>query len=143
MNTHIQELSRFGLNSRPLGEKDFYAVCADQGIAVVEADTSFYLVADGIQPVIAIDRRLRGLKRLFAMFHELGHHFAHTGDDAPVALFHGLVSTREEAEADAIALMALIPLAALGSHDFLEENPTKYAKKLYDEREKLYFLYGV
>ena len=77
------------------------------------------------------------------MFHELSHHFLHGGRDKTQAYFLGLLETKNEFEADALAVIALIPLSALKSFDFLEENPNRYAKKIYKDRQKVYFLYGV
>lgn len=145
MKFSLDRLSAFGFNSRALTEQDFYAICEAENIEVLEMNvsTSFYMkVLD--EPIIVLNKRLKGLKRTFAMFHELSHHFLHGGRDAETqAWFLGMTETRNEVEADALALIALIPLEALNNYDFLEENPTRYAKKLFKERQRLNFLYGL
>lgn len=145
MKFSLDKLTRYGFNSRALTEQDFYAICEAENIEVMEmyVSASFYMKVLG-ESIIVINKRLKGLKRLFAMYHELSHHFLHGGRDAETqALFFGLNESRNEVEADAMALIALIPLKALSNFDFLDENPTRYAKKLFKERQRLWFLYGV
>ncbi|MET0752587.1 MAG: ImmA/IrrE family metallo-endopeptidase, partial [Pyrinomonadaceae bacterium] len=100
----------------------------------MDVSTSFYMSVLG-EPTIVLNKRLKGLKRIFAMFHELSHHFLHGGKDAANAFYFGLVESKAEVEADALALIALIPLLSLGSFDFLDEHPNRYAKKLWRERQ--------
>jgi hypothetical protein len=45
-------------------------------------------------------------------------------------------------EADAIATIALVPKHGLSSYDFLEEHPNKFARKVFEDRKKVEFLYG-
>ena len=99
---------------------------------------SFYFSAFG-ESCITLPKRLSGLQLIFAMYHELGHHF-HAGDDPRVA-WHGMIHDRDEIEADAVAAVALIPISRIGQIDFLDGS--RFARKLYEDRMKLYFLYGV
>jgi Zn-dependent peptidase ImmA (M78 family) len=102
----------FGWNERPLTESDFYRLCKRFQIRVTEmplATGGFYYRVKG-RDFIAISSRLAGSKRLFVMFHELGHFLLHVPDGGVTANFHGVGRrTRKEREADMFALCALIP----------------------------------
>jgi Zn-dependent peptidase ImmA (M78 family) len=102
----------FGWNERPLTERDFYKLCKRFQISVTEmplATGGFYYRVKG-RDFIAISSRLTGSKRLFVMFHELGHFLLHVPDSGVTANFHGVGRrTRKEREADMFALCALIP----------------------------------
>lgn len=144
MKLFLTKLKRFGFNIRILTENDFYAICECEGIEVLEMDiaASFYMSVSG-KCFIVLSKKLKGLKRIFVMFHELAHHFLHGGRDAAQAFYFGLLETKNEFEADSVALIAMIPLSSLKSFEFLEEHPNRYARKLYRDRQRLYFLYGV
>jgi Zn-dependent peptidase ImmA (M78 family) len=76
-------------------------------------------INDGEQVVIAIDSRLKGLKRVRTEFHEIGHYFLHKG----LHTFHNIrlsdIDTLEfnrtpaqdwlECEANIVALIAIAP----------------------------------
>ncbi len=102
----------FGWNERPLTESDFYKLCKRFQVSVTEmplATGGFYYRVKG-RDFIAISSRLTGSKRLFVMFHELGHFLLHVPDSGVTANFHGIGRrTRKEREADMFALCALIP----------------------------------
>lgn len=144
MKLILDKLKKYGFNRRELSESDFYAVCEKEKITVLEMEVScsFYMNVGG-KAFIVLKKNLRGLKRTFTMFHELAHHFLHGGRGVNQAFYFGLLDNKQEFEADRIALIALIPLSCLNSFDFLEDHPNRYAKKLYRERQRLYFLYGV
>lgn len=144
MKLSLKKLEKYGFNKRELTETDFYAICEREKITVLETDASasFYMSVSG-KSFIVLKKNLRGLKRTFTMFHELAHHFLHGGRGVNQAFYFGLLDTKQEFEADAIALLALVPLSCLNSFDFLETHPNRYAKKLYRERQRLYFLYGI
>lgn len=129
-------------NTRSLTEDDFYTVCESENITVIEHDKPFswWMTVEG-KPFIVLNKRLRGLKRLYVMWHELGHHFLHFGSEANQVYFSELIKSKTELEADALAIIAICPKQI--GNDFLEENPTKFARKLLKEREKLLFLYGI
>lgn len=134
-----------GLNERRLTERDLEMICERDRVTIVPQDvtTSFYMsVLD--RHFIVIPKRLRGLKREFVIWHEISHHLLHGGRDAGTqAFWFGLLETRNEAEANAFATIALCPRPALDSYDWLEENPGRYAKHIWNERQRLLFLYGV
>lgn len=144
MKLSLKKLSRFGFNQRVLTERDFYDICEKENIIVVEREvyTSFYFTTDEYH-FIVIKKSLKGMRKTFSMFHELSHHFLHGGRDTTNAFYFGMLETKAEFEADALALIALIPLPSLKNFAFLEEHPNRYARKLYRDRIKLNFLYGV
>jgi hypothetical protein len=100
-----------GWDERAFTEKDFYRLCNRFGILVFEENpedmdqAGMYTVVEGI-PVIFIDKTLRGLKRLWVMFHELGHHLLHTPE---TCFFSDSTVNKAQSEANAFAACALIP----------------------------------
>jgi Zn-dependent peptidase ImmA (M78 family) len=78
---------------------------------VVEEDSEdmkwpgVYTVILGI-PFIIINARLKGLERLWAMFHELGHHLLHSPE---TCFFSDSTVHKAQSEANAFAAIALIP----------------------------------
>ena len=104
---------RFEWNKKPLTENDFFRLCKKLKISVtlmpLEVEGFYYAVKG--RHYIAIDSNLRGLRRVFTMFHELGHFLMHAPETGVTANFSGLVKdTVLEREADAFALCALLPL---------------------------------
>lgn len=144
MNLSLEKLKKYGFGVKVLTETDFYAICEKEQIKILEMDAaaSFYFCTQG-HPVIVLDKKLKGLRKLFAAFHELAHHFLHGGTHFESAFFFGLMESKNEVEADALALVALIPLSQICDISFLEENPNRYALKLFKDRQRLYFLYGI
>ena len=140
----LEKLAPFGFNQKILTENDFYSICDSERITVLEmkVSASFYMsVRD--KSFIVISNKLKGLKKMFVMFHELAHHFLHGQRDGTSAFYFNLLDNKNEFEADAIALIALLPLGELRRLDFLEEHPNRYARKLYKDRQRLNFLYGI
>lgn len=144
MNLSLTKFNKYGFNEKPQTEADFYRICEIEKIIILEKDvtTSFYMNVSG-KSFIVLKKRLKGLRRLFAMFHELAHHFLHGSRHAASAFYFGLLESKAEFEADALATIALVPRPMLRTFDFLDEHPNRYAKKLFRDRQKLYFLYGV
>ena len=144
MKILLDKLRPYGFNDRRLTEKDFYRICEKEQITVMENNdvaSSFYLSVMG-KHFIVIGKRLRGVHRLHAMFHELVHHW-HSGHDEANAFFYGLNDSKPEAEADALACIALIPERDLGKFGILNEYPRVFAKKIYNDRMRIYFLYNI
>lgn len=141
MKILLEKLKPLGFNGRVLTEKDFHAICEKENILINWSNRkySFYFSAFG-QSCVTLPKRLKGLKLLFAMFHELGHHFAHVGDD-PVVMWKDMPHQKDEFEADAIALIAMMPINLLREMAFLDGS--RYGGKLWNERMRLYFLYGI
>ncbi len=144
MNLSLEKLEKYGFNHRILTEDDFYRICESEAIKVLELDapTSFYFCASG-QFFIVLQKKLKGLRKTFAMFHELSHHFLHGGRTIESAFFFGMLESKNEFEADALALIALLPIFQLKNFDFLDEHPNRFARKLYKDRQQLNFLYGI
>lgn len=105
-----------GWNEQTLGIADLYRLCKRFKIVVLEMplDTGgFYFRASG-EDIIAVDSRLSEPKKLFVLFHELGHFLLHTPKSGATANFHRVGRrTRKECEADAFALCAIIPLSLI------------------------------
>lgn len=140
----LEKLSQFGFNEKFLTEHDFYEICEQENITVLEMEvsTSFYMSVSG-KSFIVLKKKLKGLRKTFTMFHELSHHFLHGGNRATNAFYFGLLNTKAEFEADTLATIALVPNFALRSYEFLDEHPNRYAKQLFRNRQKIQFLYGV
>lgn len=141
MNLLLKKLEHYGLGKRPLTEDDFYNICTIEDIEIIWSDHkfAFYFSLQG-RHFIVLPKRKKGLKLLFAMFHELGHYAAHVGDH-PDAAFHGLTHDKNELEADAVALIAIMPRAMLTELEYLDGS--RYGSQLWKERMRLHFLYGI
>lgn len=100
-----------GWNRRAFTEKDFFRICKKLKVFVYEEDSEdmewegFYFVDEGV-PTIVINGKLKGLKRLWAMFHELGHHLLHTPE---TCFFSENTYDKAQSEANIFAAIALIP----------------------------------
>jgi Zn-dependent peptidase ImmA (M78 family) len=101
-----------GWNEQTLGIADLYSLCKRFEIVVQEMplDTGgFYYRVNG-EDFIAVDSRLSEPKKLFVLFHELGHFLLHTPKSGPTASFNSVGRrTRKECEADVFALCAIMP----------------------------------
>lgn len=126
-----------GWNDRPLTEVDFYRICRKFKITVEEMPlrvSGFYYRVLG-RDFIAIDSRLTGNKRLMVMFHELAHFLFHTPETGESASFHRVGrKTRQEIEADAFALCALLPVTSLASLDQSDQ----FSPEIVRERLKIF-----
>lgn len=144
MKLSLQKLTEYGFNRHAMTEANFYRICEQEGIEVIECfqSNTFYMVIEG-KPFIVIGTRKRGLKKLYAMFHELAHHFLHAGRLLNEAFFYGQIENKQEFEADAFATIALIPINKVDDYDFLEEHPNKFARRIFNDRKKIKFLYGI
>lgn len=124
-------------NERALTPEDFFLLAETNNIDVCEMKLKrrgYYVWDDG-DDYVFIKMSLRGLKWLETAFHELFHALT----SIPVDYLHH----KQQIEANAFALIALIPLPSLKSYAFLEENPTSNAQWLFKERKRVFFLYGV
>jgi Zn-dependent peptidase ImmA (M78 family) len=145
MNFILEKLSGNGLSHRPVVEEDFFRICEIEGIFFSEIDEPFswWMCLDGMS-CITVDRRLKGYKRLFTLFHELAHHFLHGGTYLTTLQPFGAHNGKTEYEADAFAVIAVYPLSAMLNGQLLEaEKSDPYLRKLRKERERIYFLYGI
>src|SRR5205085_6608202 len=85
--------------------------CKRFGVLVFEEDPDcvpgdgVYIVIEGI-PIIFINNTLTGLKRLWVMYHEFGHHLLHTPE---TCLFSDSTIHKAQSEANFFAALALLP----------------------------------
>jgi Zn-dependent peptidase ImmA (M78 family) len=140
---------RYRWNRRAFTEEDFRRIRRREQIELIEYPLSgslgFY-VAGGGRRFIAIDSRLRGVRRLYVLLHELAHHFLHVPPDVTAAHFFRLrPDTKQEHEAEVFAAVALLPepllrrLLSEGA-DLEEEG---FTKDVVEFRLKVLDLYGV
>lgn len=125
------------LNERQLTDVDFSFTADFKGFDVCEMKLKkrgYHVWDDGVD-YIFIKKALRGIKWLETAFHELFHAVL----QIPMKALHD----KQQKEVVALSLIAIIPFPMLENYTFLEENPTPYARRLFKEREKIYFFYGV
>ena len=136
----LNRLERYGIGVRAMVEEDFYRICEQEGIEILHSPEkfSFYFTMLG-QHFIVLPKRRKGLRLLHAMLHELGHYFMHVGTEPDAAFLNG--HGRNEAEADAISLVAMIPRSKLKEMAFLDGS--RFGAHLYNERLRLFFLYDI
>lgn len=133
-----------GWNKRPLTERDFFALCEKLGVFVVENDSprmrwkGIYTVIEGV-PTIIINGRLRGVERLWAMWHELGHHLLHSPS---TCFFSENTQQKAQSEANVFASIALIPEVAVTQMYLWDLYETdEFAVKLFQIRLEFYEKY--
>jgi Zn-dependent peptidase ImmA (M78 family) len=140
----LAALTKYGFNERRLTEADFYEICHSRNIEVQELDVlaSFY-ISILERETIVIDNKLTGVKREFALFHELSHAFLSAQINGPRVLFMGLCDSKEEHEADAFACIALIPQPNIEDTSFMDGCLSGFARKVFEKRIHLYQTYGL
>lgn len=101
-------------NVRVLTEDDFWTYCDERNIDVrpVQLEQPGYSITDPAKPIIFIHDELRGIERLYTLYHELGHHFLHP---SRIQFFCGW-DQKIEFEANVIAACALVPRTLLTHH---------------------------
>lgn len=122
-------------NERPLTEEDFWLICETEKIKVFETTlivNGFYF-ADENEAVIYLNSALRGIDWLENAFHELAHHFLHTPPQ----------SRKQEREAQAIALMALIPSCELEKTVCNSEDLCERARSILHKRLEILSKHGL
>jgi Zn-dependent peptidase ImmA (M78 family) len=143
MKLLLDGLKKHGIGRRAMGEEDFWKICTEDDIEVFWSRRRFPMYftvpADDLRAII-LPKRLNGSRLLFVMFHELAHHWLHGGDE-PCVAFLGGSDVKCEAEADAIALIALMPGPEL--HVEITGDDRRFMQKLWHDRQRLSFLYGV
>jgi len=141
MKILLDTLKPYGFNERPLTETDFFNICEKENIEIIWSDKkySFFFSALG-ERCIVLPKRLRGLKLLFAMYHELAHALLSPGNLIAVE-WKDMHDERDEWQCDAMALIALMPVSKLRELAWLDGS--RYGAKLFNDRCRLYFLFGV
>ncbi len=143
MKLLLNALKQHGIGVRAQTEDDFWRICESEQIKVewTAENCSFYLAIPELSiRIICLPKRRKGLRLLFAMFHELGHHFAHTGKE-PIAAFEGNCDSKDEFEADAVAMISIIPRNQI--EELAAMDGTRFGDRIWRERCQLWFLYGV
>jgi Zn-dependent peptidase ImmA (M78 family) len=142
----IEKLS-IGWNKRPLGEAEFYRLCKRFRVHVEEMPlrvSGFYYCVMG-RHFIAIDSKLPPQRKIFVMFHELGHFLLHVPEADTTANFHSVGRrTRKEIEADAFALCALIPGPMIENRspdELISEDG--FSSEMIDERRRIFERHGI
>jgi Zn-dependent peptidase ImmA (M78 family) len=110
----LQQLSKYGFGRKPMKSVDFRKICHDENILVLRRRTIIEGAHCKIKNgpcFILIQRGLNEERFLEVAFHELGHHFLHTGYPLENALWTKKRMQRQEDEADAFAILALDPPA--------------------------------
>lgn len=131
-------LIRLGWNQRVLTLDDFYEECARDRIIVRRVRLFVkgrYLIQRG-QPIILLDRGLRGWELNMVAWHEYGHAILHS----PGAF--GL-QTKVEKQADRIALCALMPALVLHFSNWEIYEMFGYPLDLIEERAELFRTRGI
>lgn len=133
-----------GIGKVAQSEADFLRICDLENIEVIWSDSKFsFHCSTPLGSFITLPKRLKGIEMLFAAFHELGHHYLSAGRSYSVDWLdmpHG----RDEREADAVALVAIVPASRLHRlHEILDIAPKRAARRIYDERRRLNFFYGI
>ncbi len=143
MNILLEKSACYGINERFFDEDYTLGILEAAGVTVkFNQDFTAYLTIDG-KPYIAIKKGLKGLKKLFAILHEFGHHLLDCGNEPNQIHFFGGGDEKAEFQADCFATIAMLPAKGLNDHQFLEDHPVKFARQIYENRQKLDFLYGV
>ncbi len=122
-------------NEQVLTEKDFWLICEKENIRVVETRlfvNGFYY-CDGRRNFIYLNSALRGIFWLENAFHEIAHHFLHTPPR----------SQRQESEARAIALIAILPCGQLEKAATEADEYSEYAERILHERLQIFAEHGI
>lgn len=135
-----------GWNKRPFNESDVARLCGEFSITVDERpllmNGFYYRVAGG--DFIVLNSRLSGLKRLEVFFHEFAHFLFHAlGHPTAVGFHHVGYPTREEREADAFALCALLPRRLLASRTRDELLADGFSPEMISLRFQIYESCGI
>lgn len=130
------------LNVTEHTEEDFERLCADLGIRVrfvaISGADGAYIENKG-RRYIFINHRLRGFRRIFTAYHELGHALLHVpccGGERPY-------ERRYEREADEFAMLSIMPKAKLADFLHLQHSPSAHDREIFRNRLRLYYDYGL
>lgn len=138
---------RIDWNERPMTEADFYRLCKQFKVTVIEMPLrvgGFYYRVMG-KDFIAINSKLAGSQKLAVLFHELAHFLFHVPDSGVTANFHGVGRpTRKEREADVFAFCAIIPLVWIETrtnHELIDDEGLP--ADMIAARYKIFGQYGI
>jgi len=122
-------------NEKALTEKDFWLICEKENIRVIETRLfvdGFYF-CEGASRFIVLNSALRGIFWLENAFHEIAHHFLHTPPR----------SQRQETDARAIALIAILPRGQLEKLVSEADEFSEYAERILHERLEVLSKHGI
>lgn len=145
MQLLLRKIKELGLGAQPMTEANFYEICDRENIRVIRdrEPFSYWMNLDGEHCIVLHDK-LHGARLLFTMFHELAHHFLHSGRELNQIEAYGANESSKEYEADTFAVLVLYPVEALGTVEYYDaELYDPNLRKIRRERERIYFLYGV
>lgn len=149
MHSLLTKFEKLGWNRRAFTEADVYRICRREKVKIIEYPISgtlgFYMRCAG-RCIITVDSRLRGVRRVYVLLHELAHYFLHVPAEATAAHFFRLrPDTKQEFEAEAFAVVAVLPETLLRSTlaeggDFEEEG---FTRDIIEFRLKVLEMYGI
>ena len=127
-----------GWNRHIFTETDLLEVCRLEGCAVVDGvlpELGVYMRLRG-RPVIAIDRKLRGIERTMVLAHEVGHLLLHTPGQ-----WYSWAGNEQKIQwqADVFMACALIPRRSLYRLERLTAMPTNLLQLRSDVWERAGF----
>jgi Zn-dependent peptidase ImmA (M78 family) len=146
----VRKFRKIRLNRHVFTEADVRRLCAENGVEIIEEELDqegFYLKMLG-RAEIHVNSELRGLRWMYVVLHELGHHLMHAVRLENAAFFflnEGQQDSKQHHEAEAFALLALLPepfLRRLLAGDLLNELED-YPKEIVLKRLRLLELYGI
>src|ERR1044072_2255157 len=143
-----RKFKKLRLNRHVFSESDARLICEESGVEIKEIDIEqdgFYLKVQG-KATIYVNRNTVGLRWLYVILHELAHHLLHASNYQNAAFFfHKLQDSKQHHEAEAFALLAMLPepfLRRLLAGDLLNALDD-YPKELDMKRLRLLDTYGV
>lgn len=149
MHFLLAKFQRLGWNTKIFSPEDFYRLCRRERprVRVHEIPLQvpgFLMVIKGV-PHIYINDHLRGVAWLKVALHELGHYYLHTPPDAYSSSFYMVTPhTKEEHEAEAFALVAMIPEQLLrAALTWQIEEAYGFPREIIEARVRVLDLYGV
>jgi Zn-dependent peptidase ImmA (M78 family) len=132
-------------NSQVFTEADFYVICTEQKLRVMESEKfkykGEYSIHKGL-PFILLNKKLSQPEKIWIGFHELGHHFLHY--PIPKHHFAKTLWNKFDREANYFASIALIPTFIVESKsagEIIEE--FNYSKELIKIRKEIYDNYKI
>jgi Zn-dependent peptidase ImmA (M78 family) len=139
----LKKIKIKSFNERSHDEPDAHWFC-EENITVLEAHVpnSMYFVCKS-KAFVVLKKKQKQLKKLFDLWHEIGHHLLHSVNEYETHSF-GLVHSKNETEANAFATVAIVPSPMIDGHEFVELHPrSPFARKLHKDSQKLAFLYSI
>jgi|GEM_PF-4056106 len=140
----MTSLRCYGIGVKPQTENDIPRLSKLLRIPILWTPGDFaftYAIPDSIgRSFIGLPAKAKGIDLQFKAFHEFGHILSgHVGDEPEILWYDKLSRDKREIEADAVALIALMPVGS----DWQDIRTSRFGVRLYNERLRLYFTYGI